>query len=414
VLRAPMGQFATFRYFPMASFREDARPSTDMLYSTAWLNLTKEPYVFSLPEEGSRYYFMPMLSGWTDVFQAPGTRTTGAGAQKYVITGPHFSGELPNDLIEIKAPTNLVWIHGGTYCTGAKSDYLAVHAIQEQYKLQPLSTYGKPYSAPRALVDGSIDMQTPVRRQVDEMKIGKYFKLLAALLQENPPAVEDAPLLERIKKIGIEPGKDFDIGACSKALVYEIETAHSLALSQIRTAASSAAKVNGWEMSLSLGRYGTDYLKRAAVAATGLGANLPQDAINLVALTDQNGEMLKGNNSYVLHFPKGETPPVHAIWSLTLYNDQHTFVENALDRYALSPRDALKYNPDGSLDLYVQYENPGSSKEANWLPAPEEDFILMLRLYWPDEKVLKGLWHPPKVQKVGVPLKDRVYQDIVG
>jgi hypothetical protein len=191
-LRAPMGQFANAREYPTAAFRDVTAPNADTLYSSAWLDLTKEPYVLSLPDEGERYYLMPMLSGWTDVFHVPGTRTTGDKAQTYAITGPGWTGTLPAGVTQYKSSTNMVWILGRTYCTGTPDDYKAVHAIQDQYKLVPLSAYGKPYTPPPGKVDPSIDMKTPVRDQVNRMDAA-YFKRLAALMKDNAPAAEDAP-----------------------------------------------------------------------------------------------------------------------------------------------------------------------------------------------------------------------------
>src|SRR5262249_20321310 len=180
---APMGQFYNSKTYPDASFRDVTAPNADTLYSTAWLDLSKEPYVLSLPDEAGRYYLVPMLSGWTDVFAVPGTRTTGTRAQKYAITGPGWTGELPEGLKQIKAPTDLVWILGRTYCTGTPEDYKAVHALQAKYALVPLSAYGKPYTPPEGKVNPAIDMKTPVREQVHQLSAGAYFDLLARLMK---------------------------------------------------------------------------------------------------------------------------------------------------------------------------------------------------------------------------------------
>src|SRR5271165_2062954 len=210
-LHAPMGQFASAREYPTAAFKDVTAPNADTLYSSAFLDLSKEPYILSLPDEKGRYYLMPMLSAWTDVFQVPGKRTTGTKAQKYAITGPGWKGTLPEGVTEYKSPTNLVWIIGRTYCTGTPQDYKAVHAIQDQYTVVPLSAYGKAYTPPKGKVDEKIDMKTPVREQVNRMDAATYFKTLASLMKDNPPAKADAPMVEKMAKIGIMPGKDFDI-----------------------------------------------------------------------------------------------------------------------------------------------------------------------------------------------------------
>ena len=150
---APMGQFLRMRTYPDASFKDVTAPNADTLYSTAWLDLAKEPYVLSLPDVGDRYFLMPMLDGWTNVFQVPGTRTTGNKAQTYAITGPGWKGTLPAGVKELKSPTDMVWILGRTYCTGTPEDYKACHAVMDKYQLVPLSSYGKPYTPPAGKVD---------------------------------------------------------------------------------------------------------------------------------------------------------------------------------------------------------------------------------------------------------------------
>ena len=398
---APMGQFFLSREYPDASFKDVTAPNADTLYSTAWLDLSREPYVLSLPDQKERYYLMPMLSGWTDVFAVPGKRTSGSKAQQYAITGPNWKGKLPKGLKQIMSPTSMVWILGRTYCSGTADDYRAVHLLQDQYKLVPLSAYGKPYTPLAGKVDPRIDMKTPVRGQVNEMDAGIYFKLLAALLKENPPARADAAMVARLKKIGIVPGKEFSIAKLPPAVARGLERTPKAAQAQIMAHAKEAGKlVNGWTFSLRTGIYDSDYLQRAYVSAIGLGANRPQDALYPLTEVDAKGEPLDGAKQYLMHFAKGETPPVNAFWSLTMYGPEYFFVDNPLKRYTLSPRNALQYNPDGSLDLYIQHDSPGAEKETNWLPAPAGRFVLMLRCYWPQETLLNGAWKPPAVQMV--------------
>jgi hypothetical protein len=160
---------------------------------------------------------------------------------------------------------------------------------------------------------------------------------------------------------------------------------------------------SGWGFTTTAGIYGTNYLMRALVTAIGLGANRPQDAIYPTSLKDAEGRKYSGTNKYVMRFPKGELPPVQGFWSITMYNADYFFVNNPLNRYTISARNTLKPNPDGSTDVYIQHESPGKDKESNWLPAPSEDFVLMLRLYWPEEKnpsIIDGSWKIPPVEKV--------------
>ena len=401
---APMGQFARLRAYPSPADKEVTAPNADTLYTLAWLDVSMEPWVISMPDMKGRYYLMPMLDGWTDVFQVPGKRTTGAKAQKYAITGPGWKGTLPKGVTEYKSPTGMVWILGRIYCTGTPADYKAVHALQDQFKLIPLSSYGKPYTPPQGKVYPAVDMKTPVREQVNRMDAAAYFKLLAALMKDNPPAKEDAPMVAKMAKIGIVPGQGFDMNKLDPAVAKGLQGVPKAGVEKIMAEFKKmGTPVNGWTYSTKLGVYGTEYLQRALVTAIGLGANRPQDAIYPTSETDADGKPYDGANQYVIHFDKGQTPPAKAFWSLTMYDAEYFFVPNKLNRYTVSSRSKFKTNKDGSVDVYIQKDSPGKDKESNWLPAPAGKFILMLRLYWPKEtppSIIDGSWKPPAVKRV--------------
>ena len=400
--RGPMGQFVRLREYPDASYRDVTAPNADTLYTTAWLRVGDEPWVLSIPDMKGRYFLFPMLDGWTDVFQVPGSRTTGTGAQTYAITGPGWSGKLPAGVKEYKSPTDLVWILGRIYCTGTPEDYAAVHALQDQCQLVPLSAYGKPYTPPAGKVDPSVDMKKAVRDQVNALDAKAYFTLLAELLKANPPAPKDAPALANFAKIGLVPGQDFDASKLDADFAARIpQVAFDRIMLQFKV--NDAVKhTNGWNVMTKTGLYGTDYLDRALVTAIGLGANQPQDAVYPTSLADAHGAKYDGAHRYVMHFPKGHMPPVKGFWSLTMYDQNYFFVANPLNRYSISARQNLKANADGSVDLYIQHVSPGADKESNWLPAPEGKFILMLRMYWPNPKdpsIIDGSWKIPAVSK---------------
>jgi hypothetical protein len=400
--RGPMGQFIKLRQYPDASFRDVTAPNADTLYTTAFIDVGNEPWVISIPDMKDRYFLFPMLDGWTNVFQVPGKRTTGTKAQTYAITGPGWKGTLPAGVKEYKAPTSIVWILGRIYCTGTPEDYAAVHVLQDQCKLVPLSAWGKPYTPPAGTVDPSIDMKTAVREQVNRMDAVSYFALLADLMKRNPPAAADAPELSKVAKIGLVAGKDFDASKLNADFAKRIpQVGFGRIMLQFKV--NKAVKdINGWAFDTETGIYGTSYLNRALVTAIGLGANRIQDAVYPTSLKDAEGKEYSGANKYVMHFPKGKLPPVSGFWSLTMYDADYFFVANPINRYAISARQHLKTNRDGSVDLYIQNESPGADKESNWLPAPEGKFVLMLRMYWPHQKspsIINGTWAPPAVRK---------------
>jgi len=401
---APMGQLIRLREYPDASYRDVTAPNADTLYTTCFIDVGKEPYVLSLPDAHDRYYLFPMLDGWTEVFQVPGKRTTGIGPQTYAITGPGWKGNLPKGVKEYKSPTAIVWVLGRIYCTGTPDDYAAVHKMQDEISVVPLSAYGKPYTPPAGQVDPSIDMKTPVRDQINALSSEAYFSLLATLLKDNPPAKADAPMVAKLTKLGVVPGQAFNVSKLGDEAAKALAEVPKLGFEKIMAHFKEAGTMeNGWTFTTKTGLYGTDYLQRALVTAIGLGANRPQDAVYPTSEVDAEGKPYSGANKYVMHFPKGQLPPADGFWSLTMYNGEYFFVANPLNRYSISARQNLKANADGSTDLYIQNESPGADKESNWLPAPTDKFILMLRLYWPREKspsIINGTWKIPAVKTV--------------
>ena len=404
-MSAPPGQFARIRTFPSASNREITTPSADTLYTAVWLDVAKEPWVLSIPDTQDRYCLFSMLDGWSTVFEAPGKRTTGTGPQKYAITGPGWKGKLPDGLKECKSSTSMVWVVGRVSCTGTSDDYAAAHAIQDECSAVPLSAYGKPYAPQPGSVDPAIDMATPVREQLKQMNVGAFFNRLALLMKDNPPGHADGPILKRMARLGIVPGQPFDINKFNAAEVQSLLAVPEAAFIKMKAWFKDGAKAgdsivqNGWTLTLKTGHYGTDYIQRALIAAIGLGASLPQDTFYAISIADAAGEPYSGNFRYVMHFPPGQIPSVNASWSLTMYDADYFFVENALARYSLGSRDDLKLKGDGSLDIYIQRHPTGAGLESNWLPAAEEKFILMLRFYWPKDTLLNGSWKIPPVKR---------------
>ena len=405
---APVGQFARLRTYPAVDNHTVTAPNADTLYTIVWLDLSKEPWVLSIPDMKDRFYLFPILDGWTNVFQDPGKRTTGTKAQKYAITGPGWTGTLPAGVTEYKSPTSMVWVLGRIYCTGTPEDYKAVHALQDQVTAVPLSSYGKSYTPAPGKVDPSIDSKTAVREQVNALDGAAYFKLFAELLKTNPPAAADAPMVAKLATLGIVPGQDFDASKLDPAAAKGIAEAPKPAQEKIMNwmkegiVAGDSKLEHGWLFTTKTGLYGTEYRQRAFITAIGLGANRPQDAVYPTSEGPDAIKKYSGEHKYTMHFDKGGLPPTNGFWSITMYDASYFFVPNALNRYTVSARNKFKTNPDGSIDLYFQHDSPGKDKEANWLPAPSGQFILMMRLYWPKEtppSLLDGSWKIPEVKE---------------
>ena len=401
VAKGPMNMFVSVPEYPTADLKIVVRVNFDTLYSVAWLDLTKEAQVVSAPDTAGRYYLLPMLDMWTDVFASPGWRTTGTEAGNFLVTPPGWTGTVPQGMTHLPAPTPYIWVIGRTKTDGA-ADYPAVHKVQAGYTVTPLSGWGKPPVPVAVTIDPSVDMKTPPKSQADTMPADKYFAYAAELLKLHPPHDTDQPIIARMKKIGIVPGESFDINTLDPVVKAAVEGAPAEAQALMAWKLPTLARVaNGWSMNTdTMGVYGNYYLKRAIVTQQGLGANLPEDAIYPLNLFDDAGAPLDGAHNYTIHFEKGAMPPVNAFWSITLYDSEGFQVANVLNRFAVSSYMPFKTNGDGSLDLYFQNESPGEDKEVNWLPAPKGAFNLCMRLYAPRGEALTGKWNPPAVTKV--------------
>lgn len=390
----PANTFNHLRTFPDADFRAVVRPNFDTLYANAWLDLTGGPVLLHAPDTDDRYYMLPFLDMWTDVFATVGKRTTGTGEQDYVIVGPHYEGELPAGVPVIQAPTPYAWIIGRIQTNGP-ADYAAVAAVQDGMTLTPLA--GR---SPQ-VIDPDVDVWTEALTLANAMSGVEFFTAASKVLERVPPHSTDFSILARIALMGIVPGQAFDVSRFSAEELAEVEAGAKEALAQIvGVVPFLGTETNGWtNFSNTVGVYGNDYLSRAGVTLAGLGANPVEDAIYPLLVRDADGDPIVGEQDYVLHFAADELPPATAFWSVTMYDAEGFQAGNELDRYALGDRDHLQYNEDGSLDLYLSHTNPGPEKEPNWLPAPHGPLGVNLRLYAPRPEALDGRWHPPTVTK---------------
>jgi hypothetical protein len=407
-LQAPLNQFLNVKRYPPADYRGVSAPNADTLYSIAWLDL-KEPQIFSHPDMGDRFHLFPMVDLWMTIFASPGTRSGDSKAANYLITGPGWTGKIPSGMTHIPAASRYVVILGRTYANGTQADYKATNALQAQYRITPLSAWGKPYTSVAPPVDSNPGISMTDKPQAVILAMGTegYFNWLSKRMCTDSPAyAADAPALARFAKIGFEPCKPFNFSKLHPLAQRALKNLPQTALASINASQKSlGAMVDGWQITKGLGTYGTDYMKRAVVAAFGWPANLQDDAVYPYTLVDSTGAKLTGANKYTLTFAKGQTPPVNGFWSITMYmiDQGWWFVPNPLNKFTVSPRDNLKPNPDGSITLYFQQESPGKDKESNWLPAPAGEFIPMLRMYWPKNtspSILNATWTPPMINKV--------------
>lgn len=395
----PVNQIRHFRSFADDRFRAFVRPDADMFYSFAWLDLSREPVLFEIPDTGKRYTLFTLTNAWTDILASLGRRTTGTSGQKFAVTGPRWEGTLPEGFTEYKSDTNMVCFTGLIQVNGKQDGETAVKRIQDGIKVYPLSAYGKKYTAPKGRADDTLSTKAPLE-QVLSMNISDFFNTLNQLMLSNPPYSEDAQILDKILDLGVAPGMRFDLST------FDFDTQESFReipkwMTEHMESIKSESTDKGWNYSYGLGKYNTDYSLRAKMAYLNFaGAGFDADIVQIASYADSDSEKYDSIKNYVLHFNKEEIPQVNALWSVSLYNNSGFFPKKAVKRFSLGSKDSLKFNKDGSLDIYIQKNSPGKDKESNWLPSPSEgEFGLVLRCYWPKEELAEGKWKAPAVTK---------------
>jgi len=373
-------------------------PNSDTPYSMIGLDLTAEPMVLTVPPiEKDRYFSIQLIDSYTFNFAYIGSRTTGNGGGKFLVAGPGWKGRAPWGMKVIRSETSVVL---GIYRTQLfnPDDLVNVKKIQEGYQAQPLSAYlGQP--APAAPARTYVKPLTTAEQKTSL----EFYQILNSVLVNCPTARSERKLMERFAKIGVAAGQTFDPGTLSPSTRKAMEQGMADAWADL---AAVQKQVDDGILS-SGDLFGTrwhlknNYLHRMAGAVFGIYGNSEGEAMYPAYTVDSNGQKLDGSKSYTLRFAPGALPPVKAFWSLTMYEmPSSLLVANPINRYLLnSPMmPQFKLDDDGGLTLYIQNQSPGPDKEANWLPAPKGPFMMVMRLYWPKGKAIRGSWKNPPLQ----------------
>ena len=391
-LKAPLNQFARIRTYVTPEVKDVVRISVNSLWSHGFIDLEQEAWVISQPDTKGRYIVVQGLNMWTEDFVSVGSRNTGTEAGNFLIVGPNWKGTPPSDVKQtFRCTTRYAWILVQLAC-GSPAEYPIVHALQDQLKMTPLSKWGQPYTPPDNVpVDPNVDVTATPFDQVRLMPGWMFFQRLAAALKDNPPNPADAKMVGKLKTLGIEPGKDFDPRKDNPGMIEGMNKAAVTVFNKLGTAQNDMKGVNGWLIATDVGTYGTDYNTRAFIAYMGLGALSAGDCVYPTTFVDADGNLLLGDKNYVIHFEKDNLPPSHSgVWSISQYRENF-YVHNPIERYGILSSMPLKFNADGSLDIYLQKDSPGPDKEANWLPNPPSlPFNLTMRVYQPKKEIMDG------------------------
>ena len=378
--------------FPDHNFRKVVLPNVDTLYSIAWLDLDEQPMVLSVPPISDRFYVMPLMDMWTNVYASVGTLTHGQQAVELMIAGPNWQGQVPDGLEFVRSPTKSNWLIGRIEAA-AGDDIDTVARIQSQLKLATLSQWQQGHIQSAINADTNASRHESVA-EIARMSTEQYLTRLVSLLEREGYPSEELELVQQIRalKSGIEQSW---FSRKMTSLAFDLLKSRLMQSLEARK-----ANENGWLVQRDgIGRYGSDYAFRTAVAIIGLGALPPEQAVYPNTVLDSQGQPLHGDNKYKIVFPHEQLPPVDGFWSLSVYDQQGFFIANEINRYAVSDKHTLLFEADGSLEILIQAEKP-VKENINWLPAPKKGFRLVMRLYLPREEFLNGDWRLPIVQTI--------------
>lgn len=398
---APMNRFMHMSRLPDTLLHGVAYPDVDVLWSALWFDVSKEPLIIDMPDAHGRYYMMSIADMWSDVFAAPGSRTLDDGRQSFAIVASDWRGTLPKNVDLLRAPTSTGLLHLRIRVMGS-TDLPAAQGFQEGFEATPLSRWGKKMPPIPGKFDVALSRIPPVE-QVANMNAADFFSAFAELAGRFPPHANDTPILQRMRRLGLEPGHRFELTRAPAAVQEAFDKGVQAAQARVRSPAEP--RVNGAGGLLMpqkrRGAYGTDYALRARSARAQWVAPLTEDAISVRTGIDADGRPLDGTFRYEVRFERGQLPPVNAFWSLTLYNDRAMLLDNPVNRFAVGTRDALTMAADGTTTAYIQYSSPVADRVRNWLPSPQSGrFSLELRLYWPRDAAVDGAWTPPAIRRI--------------
>ena len=383
---APMGQWGHSTNLATADMDLPYTPNRDTVYSGLGAYLAKEPVILVVPPIKDRYYSLQIGDAYIVNQHYIGTRATGTHGGNFALVGPDWRGILPEGVQELRMPNNsaLVALRIATY-TETDEDVEIVKGYQQQFDAVPLSQWGLPKE------QRSYELPEMPDTSMKKGKLG-YFVYASELLRENPPVGKDVALLNTFKHIGLTTGRPFEPQSLDPAIQRGLARAVQAGIDIVKWKVKyrGSQSDNKWNVDFVGGSYGTDYLARAEGAVQGLFVHSPEEAIYFHTYSDSNNKPLLGQNKYRLHFDKGELPSTGetGFWSITMYGDDYQLVHNDIDRYSIrKSTQGLKYNEDGSLDIYIQ-STPPEGNESNWLPTPKEGiFRLNYRVYLPDQEV---------------------------
>jgi hypothetical protein len=401
ILLSPMNQVGMLTGYVSPAQRFIADPNQDVVYGLGYLDLEKEPVVVQVPDFGNRFWTLPVYDARTDEISELGLQY-GTKPGFYMVVGPDWKGATPNGITGVvRSTTRFAVTMPRIFMNDTAEDHAAIQPALSQIQFYPLSQFdGKMKTKDWNKLPKVQKTPKPVKysnTQAPWVDPATFFEELPMVMQQVPPMPGEEALYKLIDSVLEAAKKDPEVMKTLRETAFA--TDQELIAPMMRWRNNGQLAGNAWTTPGNNGAFGTDYYHRTGAVKADPYDNKRNETMYFYTDDDSQSRQLEGNSSYTVTFAKGQLPPVKGFWSLTMYDPEHFFAENALQRYALGTKNkSLKYNPDGSLTIYLGHKSPGAEKESNWLPAPAGQFSLWIRAYWPDQAILDGTWKPPGVQ----------------
>jgi hypothetical protein len=392
---APTGYISMLTDYISPNQHWIAHPNQDVVYGFGYGATDDDPMVLQVPDFGDRFWVYALYDARSEEFSQLG-KQYGTRPGNYLVVGPNWKGSVPEGITQvIKAPTELVAVGPRTFLGDSAEDRQTIQPVLNQVVVYPLSKYTGKTVTKDWKATPHFPAPQKTSSEVRWVNPQTFFDQLPDVLAKVPPLAGEESRYAMMKALLDAAAKN---PAVKAAIVKAAVDTEEQVVSQLFSFQTNGARLpNGWNSPTAAARWGNDYLTRTATAKSNMYTNQPEETRYFFLEVDAKGQRLHGDHRYTLTFPKGQTPPAEGFWSLTMYDPQHFFAPNDLNRYSLGTKNSksMKYNADGSLTLYVQHDSPGKDKEANWLPAPKTEFEVTIRTYWPKAEVLSGAWTPP-------------------
>jgi hypothetical protein len=397
---APRGQIAMLSDYVDPGQTFAACPNQDVIYGLGFFSLDEEPVVVQVPDFGKRFWLYALYDARTDQFAKVG-KQYGTKPGWYLLVGPKWQGEVPDGITKvIHCSTDLANMIPRVFMDDTAEDRAAIQSVINQIVAYPLREYGGTMKT----IDWRNAPTIPGRQipgvgETRWVEPEKFFDDFSAVLDGVPPLPGEEALYGQFRALMDARAKQSAIKQTLDLVAVTTEREVIEPFFEWRHNGQPAG--NGWNRSTNNARWGTDYFNRTGTAKSNIFDNNPDETEYFYTDSDSTGGPLDGRSSYEITFAPGQEPPVSGFWSLTLYNKEHLFHPNPLNRYSLGTKNKnLVRSEDGALTLYAGTRSPGQGRENNWLPAPDRHFSLYIRAYWGKPPILDGSWKPPEVKKL--------------